>query len=313
MDPRNVVSRYRGNPILTAKDVPYECTRVYNSSVVKTDKDYVMILRIDVIKPPEEPYLFLGLARSADGIRWTVDPKPFMTPEGAEERMIYDPRITRIGDEYVICYAADTSVGIRMGIASTRDFKTVVRKHLSEPDNRNAVLFPEKVNGLYCRLDRPFARIYEKSRPYDLWISWSPDLEFWGRHEALLRWQDVTWGSHKIGPAAPPIRTKAGWLTLFHGARLREPGPEGWGKTYSAGVMLLDLKNPAKILGRCPEPILDPEPEFPYEWEGYRPRVIFPTGFIDMGDGTCLIYYGASDTVMALATARIDDLIALCR
>lgn len=129
----------------------------------------------------------------------------------------------------------------------------------------------------------------------------------------LLRWQDVTLGSHKIGPAAPPIRTRDGWLTLFHGARVRTPVPEGWGKTYSAGVMLLDLENPAKILGRCPEPILEPDDRFAYESEGYRPRVIFPTGLIDMGDGTCRIYYGASDAVMALATAKIADLVALCR
>ncbi len=311
--PSSVVHRYAANPVLTAADVPYECTRVYNSAAVKTDDGYVMVLRIDVIKPPEKNYLFLGLARSPDGIHWTVSKKPLLLPEGAEERAIYDPRVTRIGDDYVICYAADTSVGIRLGVAVTRDFEHVVRKHLSEPDNRNAVLFPEKIGGLYYRLDRPFARIYEQTRPYDLWISYSPDLEFWGRHELVLRWQDVAWGSHKIGPAAPPLKTPDGWLTLFHGAEMRAPGPDGWAKTYRAGVMLLDLENPAKIIGRCADPVLEPEDAYPYENEGYRPKVVFPTGLIDMGDGTCRIYYGASDTVMAMATARIADLIALCR
>jgi beta-1,4-mannooligosaccharide/beta-1,4-mannosyl-N-acetylglucosamine phosphorylase len=311
MPAKDVVKRYAKNPILTPKDVPYPCKQVYNSSAVKTDDGYVMVLRIDQRRP--EPYLFLGLARSKDGLKWTVDPNPLMLPEGPEENAVYDPRVTRVGDDYVICYATDTAVGIRMGIATTRDFKKVERKFLSEPDNRNAVVFPEKINGLYCRLDRPFARIYEKERPYDVWISYSPDLVFWGKHDIVLRWQDVSWGSHKIGPAAPPIRTKQGWLTLFHGAELREPGPEGWGKTYRAGVMLLDLKDPSKIVGRCAEPILEPEPDVAYENEGYRPKVIFPCGLIDMGDGTCRIYYGASDQVMALATAKIADLIALCK
>jgi len=308
MSAKDVVKRYEGNPILVPEDVPYACKQVYNSSPVRTDDGYVMVLRID--QPGRS---FLGLARSDDGLKWTVEPKPFMTPEGVEENAVNDPRITRVGDDYIICYCADTSIGIRLGIAVTRDFKTVSRKFLSEPDNRNGVVFPEKIAGLYCRLDRPFTRCYAKERPYDLWMSYSPDLEYWGRHELVLRWEDVYWGSHKIGPAAQPIRTDAGWLAIFHGAELREPGPTGWGKTYRAGVMLLDLENPAKIIGRCAEPILEPEDDVPYENEGYRPKVIFPCGAIDMGDGTCRIYYGASDQVMALATAKIDDLVALCR
>ena len=311
MPAKDVVKRYEGNPILTPEDVPYDCRQVYNSSVVRTDDGYVMVLRIDQRRP--EPYLFLGLARSTDGLKWTVDPEPLMEPEGVEENAVYDPRVTRIDDEYVICYATDTSAGIRLGIAVTRDFKTVERRFLSEPDNRNGAMFPEKIGGLYCRLDRPFARIYEKERPYDLWISCSPDLRYWGDHRLVLRWQDVSWGSHKIGPGAPPIRTDAGWLTVFHGAELREPGPTGWNKTYRAGVMLLDLDDPSRIVGRCEEPILEPDPDVPFENEGYRPKVIFPTGLIDMQDGTCRIYYGASDQVMAVATARIDDLISLCK
>ena len=308
MKAADFVKRYEKNPVLTPKDVPYPCERVYNSGVERTEDGYVMVLRIDT-----PGYYFLGLARSADGLQWTVEKEPFMTPVGAEENSVYDPRVTKLGRDYIICYASDTSVGIRLGMAVTRDFKKITRKYLSEPDNRNAVVFPEKINGLYCRLDRPFARIYETKRPYDIWLSYSPDLEYWGRHELVLKWQQVSWGSHKIGPAAPPIRTKAGWLTLFHGAELRDPGPEGWGKTYRVGVMLLDLENPARIVGRCEEPILEPEDAYRYEVEGYRPKVCFPCGFIDMGDGTCRIYYGASDTVMAIATARIDDLITLCR
>ena len=308
MPAKDVVKRCEKNPILTPEDVPYACQHMCNSAPVRTDDGYVMVLRVD-----QKRQQFLGLARSNDGLKWAVEAEPFMMPEGPEENRIYDPRVTRMGSDYIICYAADTSVGIRLGIATTKDFKSVERKFLSEPDNRNAAMFPEKINGLYCRLDRPFARIYEKERPYDLWISYSPNLRYWGDHKIVLRWQDVSWGSHKIGPGAPPIRTDAGWLTVFHGAELRKPGREGWGKTYRAGVMLLDLDDPSRIIGRCAEPILEPEPDVSYEVEGYRPKVIFPTGLIDMGDGTCRIYYGASDQVMAVATAKIDDLVALCR
>jgi len=302
-----IVRRYEGNPILAVKDVPYDCQHMCNSAPVVTDDGWAMVLRID-----QEGRQFLGLARSEDGLKWTVAPEPFMTPEGAEEDRIYDPHVTRIDGEYVVTYASDTSVGIRMGIAVTKDFRTAKRKHFSEPDNRDAVVFPEKINGLYCRLDRPFVRIYEKERPYDIWISFSPDLRYWGDHSLLLRWQDVYWGTHKIGPGPPPIRTDDGWLVIFHGSEMRDPGPEGWAKTYRAGVMLLDLQDPTKIVGRCEDPILEPEDKYPYEVEGYRPRVIFPTGLIDMGDGTCRIYYGASDQVMAVATASIADLVELC-
>ena len=313
MKPKDYVKRYEGNPILTAEDAPFDCRQIYNSSAVRTDDGYVMVLRIDEVRP-DCVYQYLGLARSDDGLKWTIQPEPLMVPDRIEENAVNDPRVTRVGDDYIICYCADTSIGIRLGIAVTRDFKTVERKFLSEPDNRNGVIFPEKIDGLYCRLDRPFTRCYELERPYDLWISYSPDLEFWGRHELVLKWQDVYWGSHKIGPAAQPIRTDEGWLIIFHGAELREPeGPKNWNKTYRAGVLLLDLEDPSKIVGRCEDPILEPEPDVPYENEGHRPKVIFPCGMIDMNDGTCRIYYGASDQVMALATAKIDDLIALCK
>ena len=122
MPAKDVVKRYEGNPILTPEDVPYDCRQVYNSSVARTDDGYVMVLRIDQHRP--EPYLVLGLARSVDGLNWTVEAEPLMEPEGVEENAVYDPRVTRIDDDYVICYASDTSVGIRLGIAVTKDFKT---------------------------------------------------------------------------------------------------------------------------------------------------------------------------------------------
>lgn len=129
--------------------------------------------------------------------------------------------------------------------------------------------------------------------------------------------EKVSWANDKTGPGAPPIKTKAGWLTLFHAVDIDPArGKNGWEKTwkkrYCAGIMLLDLEDPTKIIGMSQEPLLAPETE--YETEGgYRTNVIFPGGMILEEDGEVKIYYGASDTVECLATAHVDELIALCK
>lgn len=184
--------------------------------------------------------------------------------------------------------------------------------------------FPEKLNGLYARLDRPFRRGYRQEHGYDIWISYSPDMLFWGRHALVLSHLDVPWGAHKIGPAAPPVRTEQGWLVLFHAAVMAEPdggavlpwkSPRGvvtgMTKVYRPGVMLLDLEDPSKIVGRYSGPIM--EITAPYEKDPfYRPNAIFPCGVIEEPDGEVKIYYGASDRHIAVAAARIGDLVALC-
>jgi beta-1,4-mannooligosaccharide/beta-1,4-mannosyl-N-acetylglucosamine phosphorylase len=300
------VTRHPSNPIVSIDRVPYPTKMVYNAGAARTDVDYVMLLRVDLPDGTKR----LGLARSPDGVEFTVHPEPVFSADENENNCVYDSRITRIGDEYYVTYATDTPAGIRSGLAVTRDFLDYERIYLSEPDNRNAVIFPRKIGEWYVRLDRPFARVYEATRPYDIWLSESPDLEFWGRHRLVLEAKDVAWGRHKIGPGAPPIETHEGWLCIFHGAELREPDHTGWHKDYHAGVMLLDLEEPWRIRGRCLEPIISPEA--PYELLGYRPRVIFPTGTVAEPDGAVKIYYGAADQVMCLATAGLADLVDLC-
>jgi beta-1,4-mannooligosaccharide/beta-1,4-mannosyl-N-acetylglucosamine phosphorylase len=127
----------------------------------------------------------------------------------------------------------------------------------------------------------------------------------------------VGWCNNKIGPSAPPIRTPAGWLTLIHvvdrdDARPLRTWEKRWTKRYTVGLVLLDLQEPWKVVGMCPRPVMVPDERWPYEIDGFRGSVLFPTGMIAEDDGTVKVYYGASDTVMALATARIDDLLALC-
>ena len=144
-----------------------------------------------------------------------------------------------------------------------------------------------------------------------MWTSRSPDMEFWGRHELVLRAQDVPWGKVKVGPSTPPIRTDRGWLALFHGVEMREPDSFGWPFTYRAGVMLLDLEDPSRIVSMCPDPVMEPTED--YENVGYRSHVVFPGAMVPEADGTVKIYYGAADQSVALATAGLDDLVALCR
>ena len=199
----------------------------------------------------------------------------------------------------------------------TDDFKIVEVLSLTVPDNRNMVLFPEKINGKYVRLERPFP-VYSRGGKdrFDIWMSKSPDLRYWGESELLLGVEHVPYANDKIGPGAPPIKTKEGWLVLFHTVdkdteREKNGWEPKWQKRYCAGVMLLDLENPSKVIGMYKEPLIAPEGDYE-ENEGFRTNVIFPGGLIAEEDGTAKIYYGLNDTVECMATARIQDLVDLC-
>lgn len=321
-----IIRKYDGNPILKAGDLPYPGTLAYNCGVCRFRGRYLMFFRVDHYIDNGQPdrmkwgrKLLIGRAWSDDGIRFSIDPQPAFVAESPEEEgNVYDPRVQVVDGRLYLCYATDTSVGIRSGLAVSDDGWRFERLYLSAPDNRNAVLFPERVNGLLTRLDRPFARIYNETRPYDIWCSQSPDGRFWGNHKVVLEAAKNPWSNDKIGPATPPIRTPQGWLALYHGVYLdpaRSPcGWEGtWRKVYMAGVMLLDLEQPWRIVRFSKTPVL--LPDAPYEDErsgGMRPNVVFPGGIIEEPNGECRIYWGAADTTVATGTARIADLVAAC-
>lgn len=299
-----VLKRYSGNPIITADDVPYSCAYVYNSGAVKYKGKYFLLLRVD---PPDQTSLCLGLAVSEDGYNFKIKKEPVMVSTHFENGKIYDPRITQIGDTFYICYAVSTMEGVRQAIASTKDFEYFDRISLSLPDNRNGALFPEKFGEYYVRLERPFP-LYNNVGYSNLsiWISYSPDLVFWGKHQLVLGAKDVPWGTHKIGPGAPPIKTDQGWLEIFHAVELTSAGE----KIYRLGCMLLELENPAKIKGVAKGYILEPEEEF--EKTGYVNNVVFTCGAICEDNGEVKVYYGAADERMCVATANIDELVSLC-
>jgi predicted GH43/DUF377 family glycosyl hydrolase len=220
-----------------------------------------------------------------------------------EEYGIEDPRITRIDDIYYITYVCYSSFDCRAGLALTRDFWSFERVGLiSLPDNKDVVLFPGKIGGRYARLDRPMTAI---SGRRDVWISYSPDLLYWGDARVVMTPRPGRWDGAKIGAGPPPIETERGWLLLYHGVR-----GTACGQIYRLGVALLDLENPSRVVGRAEEPIL--YPAAPEDLLGDVRNVVFTDGAIIEDDGELRIYYGAADQVMCLATANVNDLIALC-
>jgi predicted GH43/DUF377 family glycosyl hydrolase len=300
----SVIKRYENNPILTKDDVPYPVVTVHNAAVTKYKSKYIMVFRSHL----HNGRSILGLAESEDGYYFRVQETPFMTPskEGIfreyEEYGVEDPRIIFIDGEYLITYSAYSRHGVRIGLAKTKDFKTVERYSLvTEADYRNIVIFPEKFNGLYARLDRPHSEI----SPWSIWISYSPDLKFWGESKLIMKPMQYHWDEMKIGPGAPPIKTDKGWLNIYHGVF-----PTMDGSVYRLGVALHDLKDPSIINGISDDWIL--QPEEPYEITGYVHNVVFTCGAVPENDGTVKIYWGGADTVMNVGTANINELVDMC-
>ncbi len=315
-------------PILTKDDMPYDASLIFNAGVTKYNGKYIMVFRNDygVSKEQFESgtrglKTSVGVAVSDNGIdNWVVMPKPIVDSADMHGECVrlYDPRITVIDSTPYLCLAKDTKHGICGCIAKLSDsFDEIEIISSTVPDNRNMVLFPEKINGMYVRLERPFP-VYSRwgQDRFDIWISKSPDLKYWGESELLLGVEDVPFANDKIGPAAPPIKTEKGWLTTFHAVDLdKSRGKNGWEdrwqKRYTAGIMLLDSENSAKVIGMYKEPLIVADEAFEQDG-GFRQNVIFPGGMIAEDDGTVKIYYGASDTVECVATASISDLLELC-
>jgi predicted GH43/DUF377 family glycosyl hydrolase len=299
-----LIKRYPHNPVLTKEDVPYPVATVHNAAVVKFNGKYIMIFRSHKLNGRS----ILGKAESEDGFNFTVDEKPFMIPatdekfREYEEYGVEDPRIVFLEGEYLITYSAYSRFGVRIGLAKTTDFKTIQRISLiTEADYRNVVIFPEKFNGLYARLDRPHSEI----SPWSVWISYSPDLIYWGESKLIMKPCQYHWDEMKIGPGAPPIKTPRGWLNIYHGVF-----PTMDGCIYRLGVALHDLHDPSKIIAVGDDWIL--QPEMPYEITGYVHNVVFCCGAVPEDDGSVKIYWGGADSVMCAGTANIEELVDSC-
>ncbi len=299
-----LIKRYENNPILTKDDVPYPVATVHNAGVIKFEDRYIMIFRSHKLNGRS----ILGKAESKDGYNFIVDKTPFMLPatEGMfkeyEEYGVEDPRIICLDGEYLITYSAYSRNGVRIGLAKTKDFQSIERISLiTEADYRNVVIFPEKFNGLYARLDRPHSEI----SPWSIWISYSPDLKYWGESKLIMRPLQYHWDEMKIGPGAPPIKTSRGWLSIYHGVF-----PTMDGCIYRLGLALHDLLDPSKIIAVGDDWIL--QPEAPYEVTGYVHNVVFCCAAIPEDDGSIKIYWGGADSVICVGTANIEELVDHC-
>jgi predicted GH43/DUF377 family glycosyl hydrolase len=298
-----IVRRYKGNPILTRDDIPWEAHTVHNAGVIKHGVKYIMLFRSHL----RSGRSVIGLASSDDGYKFEVAPQPLLIPakDGVfaqyEEYGVEDCRITPIKGEYLLTYSAYSRHGVRIALAKTKDFKSIERVALiTEADHRNVVIFPEKIGGRYARLDRPHSEI----SPWSIWISYSPDLIHWGDSKVLIKPEKYHWDSMKVGPGAVPIKTDRGWLNIFHGVYQTMSG-----SVYRLGAALHDLKDPSKVLGVADDWIL--QPEDPWEVSGYVPNVVFTCGAV-AEDKTVRIYWGGADSVMCTGEADLDSLVELC-
>ena len=304
MKKNNIVQRYKNNPILTKHDIPYQVETVHNAGVTKYKDKYIMIFRSHL----RTGRSIIGIAESINGYDFSVRETPFMIPseqpyfKNYEEYGVEDPRITKIDDIYYITYSAYSKFGVRIGLAKTIDFQTVDRvAFITQADYRNTVLFPEKINGEYVKLDRPHSDI----SPWSIWISYSPDLIYWGKSKVIMKPVKYHWDEMKIGAGAPPIQTAKGWLNIYHGVF-----PTMDGSVYRLGVALHDLEDPSVLLGISDEWIL--QPEDPWEITGYVHNVVFTCGAVLEPNGEVKIYWGGADTVMCVGTAQIKELVDLC-
>ena len=313
------ISRYPGNPVLTSADVPFPSDLVFNAGVIPWQGGYAMVFRNDYGYLGRASFsgTNLGLALSPDGLHWQVEEQPVFSVQDDEIRRVYDPRLTVIDGEVYMTFAVDTRHGLRGGIAHSDDLHHFEIISMSVPDNRNMVLFPQKYQGMYMRLERPMP-VYSRGHKdrFDMWWSESPDLVHWGNSRLVAGVEDFPFANDKIGPGAPPVYTEKGWLAITHTVDIDpERGKNGWEdrwtKRYCTAAVLLDRDEPWKMIGRTKVPLLAPETEYE-AWDGFRWNVVFPTAAVPAPDGKLRIYYGAADTVIALAEAKTDDIIALC-
>jgi predicted GH43/DUF377 family glycosyl hydrolase len=313
--------RSSDNPILTRRDVPrlppdiVDPSSVFNPGAVRWGDKYMLMLRVQT----RGRRTHLIMAESANGREFGVWRElvhiPGIDDVGEPILHVYDPRITAIDDEFLIMFAADTATGCRLGTARTRDFRGFELVGLGEhPDIRNGVIFPAKFGGRYMRLDRPNRTPLEAGPTSgdEICLSESDDLLSWHSLGPVMRGRPRYW-DERIGAGPPPVRTRHGWLLLYHGVATHFGGVG----IYQAGVALLDLEDPSKLIGRSRDNVL--EPRRLYELVGQVPNVVFPSGLIveeSDADGFALdespvrVYYGAADTSVCLASGTIGGLLA---
>ena len=297
-------TRHKSNPILTAADWPYRIHTVFNPAATLLPNGATLLLcRVEDRRGQSH----LCAARSANGIDgWDIDTQPTLMPDPEhfpeEFWGIEDSRITFVSElnKYAVVYTAYTHDGPGVSLALTEDFHHFERYGLiMQPDDKDAVLLPNRINGDWALIHRPVSAIGAH-----IWISYSSNLRQWGNHKLMLKARKGGWwDANKIGLSCPPIKTAQGWLVIYHGVRQNAAGC-----IYRLGLALFDLNTPEICIKRGDEWVFGPEQ--PFEQRGDVDNVVFPCGYTIAPDGdTIHLYYGAADTSIALATASINAML----
>lgn len=336
----SLFTRHAANPIVTPGRYDWRAAVCFNPAVILDDdgRFYMWERAAGRLRPF---HCCIGLLASDDGVHFEhVRDEPVFTPEmaGSRHGSVQDPRVVKLDGAYYMTFAFrpyawashPTGVGVpeshqvdypgfsgrdednqtRSGIAVSHD--RVTWRHLSwvstpDIDDRNVILFPEKIGGRYAALRRPQQLVRTDTShgtPPNVCISFSDDLLTWSAPEPVLR-PELAWEDNRIGGSTPPIRTEHGWLVFYHG--VQDVNPAKKTVCYRMGAAMLDLHDPRRVIARSPTPLL--EPEAYYERFGlYIPNVVFPTAS-PVKDGVIHLYYGCCDTSIALATAKLDAVV----
>jgi len=303
------LKRYKKNPILKPiSKHPWEAKAVFNAGCLYEDGKFHIIYRA----MSKDNISTFGYAESRDGFH--IDrrlKKPVYVPRASFEARkdpktnsgCEDPRLVRLGDRIYMFYTA--YCGIFPASAAITWIKTddfLNRKwNWSKPRlispleeaNKNICIFPEKIKGKYVILHRMEETID---------FSYAKDLHFpqkkLGKGNDWIKTRKNKWDSKRIGIAGIPIKTKHGWLLIYHGVCYKE--------IYYLGALLLSLSNPKKVIARTDKPIFEPKKR--YEKKGQVPNVVFSCGSTLLGD-TIYVYYGGGDSVIGVATCSLEKLI----
>jgi len=292
------MKRFQHNPILTPlQEHAWESRAVFNAAALYTNSRVHIVYRAI----GNDGVSRLGYASSPDG--YHIDERlssPIFKPARPAEKFgCEDPRITLLDDQYMMCYTAYGSrvLGTHQVALTSIKAKDFLSKQWNWNErllpffgirNKDAAIFPRKIKGKYVLLHR--------INP-DICVAYSDDLKKWCNIRTIVRSRYRKWDSWKVGIAGPPIEINEGWLLIYHGVNFE--------KTYSLGLVILDKKNPEKVIYRSQKPILQPVEE--YERYGLVRNVVFSCGAV-MIDDKLLIYYGGADTVLCVATYDLDEL-----
>jgi predicted GH43/DUF377 family glycosyl hydrolase len=311
--PAEKLVRFSGNPVLSPiSEHSWESKYLLNPGAIRLNGKVYLVYRA----VGDDEISRLGLAASEDGFHFMERlPEPIFEPRTkGEEKGCEDPRLTRIGDRVYMTYTAYSMPVAQIAIASisVEDFvnhhwRSWHRHGLVFPGftDKDAALFPELFEGKFAMLHRVDPHI---------WITFSTHMRCpWSRKEHTIlagSRPGMVWDSLKIGGGSPPLKTEYGWLLITHGVNHDH--------TYRLGVMLLDLTDPTTLIYRSPNAILEPTETFEIGGEdSWVPNVVFTCGAVSREEGKdilgaedeILVYYGAADSLICVATARVRDFI----